>query len=82
MTSEIVIRKWVKRGNMLYATDGLDWDDLDHPYNQAKAQGVVPEDFGLQHPLEKRFEKYSRSDLIQRIIDLEKENLSYGFNGF
>lgn len=48
MSKEITIRVWVKRGIMLINTYALNGDDPDHPYNQALAQGVRPEDFGLE----------------------------------
>ena len=71
--TEINIKKWVHRGTMLYATDALDYDDPMHPYNQAKEQGVRPEDYGLVHPLSERFAGTTRSELINRIMELEKE---------
>jgi hypothetical protein len=50
MKDQIEIRQWVKRGIMLINTYALDGDDPDHPYHQALAQGVVPEEFGLEKP--------------------------------
>lgn len=73
MTTEITIRQWVKRGVFLVNADALDHDDPDHVYNQIKAQGVDPEDFGYHHPLHERFKDMSRSALIDRIIELERE---------
>ena len=71
--NKISIKKWVRRGKMLLNTEALDWDDPDHPYNQAKAQGVVPEDFGLRHSLYEKFDQYTRSELIDMILKKEKE---------
>ena len=77
MKSEIRIKKWVKRGGMMYATDALDHTDSDHPYNQAVFQGVKPEDFGISHPLEEKYKDYTRSNLIDKIEELQQELLSY-----
>lgn len=48
--TEIEIRQWTKRGIMFVNTFTLPGDDPDHPYNQAIAQGVRPEDYGLKRP--------------------------------
>jgi hypothetical protein len=75
MTSkqELHIVKWVQRGRMMVNTEALDYDDPMTPYNQAIAQGVKPEDFGLIHPLAERFAHLSRGQLIDQIVTLEKE---------
>lgn len=76
-TTSIEIRKWVHRGTMLVNAECLNHDDPDHPYNQAIAQGVRPEDYGLIHPLSERFAGLSRGQLIQKIIDAEKQIEDY-----
>lgn len=80
--TEISIVKWVKHGGMLVNTECLEPDHPSHPYNQALAQGVVPEDFGLQHPLYGEFESRTRSQLIDEIISLRKEVMGYVRAGF
>jgi hypothetical protein len=77
MTDQVSYRKWMKRGVMIVRADALDFDDPDHPYNQVAAQGVAPEDFGLQHPLKAEFAHLSQSQLINMIADLRKEIRGY-----
>jgi len=48
-------------------------EDPDHIYNQAKAQGVEPEDFGIPNPLEKEYHQYSKEELVEIIIDLKNK---------
>jgi hypothetical protein len=71
--NEITIKPWIKRGGMLYNTECLDPEDPDHIYNQAKAQGVEPEDFGIPNPLEKEYHQYSKEELVEIIIDLKNK---------
>lgn len=77
MVQEIQIRKWVKRGSMMINVDSLDADDPMTPYNQALAQGVKPEDYGLKHPLEEEFEGKSRGELLTLIAGLRASIQSY-----
>lgn len=72
MPEEINIREWVTRGCMVIRTSSLDYNDPDHPYNQAKSQGVRPEDFGISHPLFDMFVNWSRQALIEEIIRLRE----------
>lgn len=68
------IHEWISSGGgVSIRTDALDHDHPMHPYNQLLDQGVKPEDFGYEHPLTERFKDQSRSELINRIIELEKE---------
>ena len=70
----IEIKQWyAPGGGMMYNTYGLEPDHFMHPYNQALSQGVRPEDFGIEHPLSERFKEYSRTQLIEKITQLEKE---------
>lgn len=73
MSDTIEISMWVKRGNMLYNVEGLDYDDPMHPYNQVKNKGLVPEDYGLYNPINAEFDKKSRYELIDEILYLRKE---------
>jgi len=41
---------WVRRGKMLVRRDALPTDDPDHPYNWLAAQGLRPEEYGVQKP--------------------------------
>lgn len=71
---EIEIRQWTNRGPLLVATDALEPDDPDHPYNQALQQGVVPEHFGITQLEDPRYSGMSRNELLKVIRDLEREN--------
>ncbi len=71
-SKEISIRQWVKRGNMLLSTDALNYDDPDHPYNQAVALGVRPEDYGIVNPIAAEFDDKSRNQLIEEILELRE----------
>lgn len=71
--TEISIKKWARKGGMLVNTDFLEWDDPMHPYNQAKAQGVEPEDFGIENPRAAEFDSWSRDRLIDEVLGLRKE---------
>jgi hypothetical protein len=73
LSDTISIRCWVKRGVMLINTYALEPDDPDHPYQQALAQGVRPEAYGLVHPDTERFAGKTRGELIEQIRNLEKE---------
>jgi hypothetical protein len=79
---EISIKKWIHCGNVFIATDSLNHNDPMHPYNQAKEQGVKPEEYDLKHPLTAMFEGKNREDLILEILQLRKEIQGYVQNGF
>ena len=72
-TESVNIKTFVSRGDMLINSACLPIDDPDHVYNQIKAQGLKPEDFGIEHPYAERFKNQSRQELIEQIIHLEKE---------
>lgn len=79
MTDSVSIKEWyAPGGGMMYNVWGLEPDHFMHPYNQIKDQGLRPEDFGVQHPYTERFKKYSRDELIENIIELEKTIESLG----
>ena len=83
MIDEIEIQQWWKPGGgMMYNTECLDPDHHMHPYNQALAQGVRPEDFGIQNPYAAEFNDKSREELIEEVIDLRKQVLAYAKAGF
>ncbi len=46
MVNEITVRPWIRRGGMLVNASALEIDDPDHVYNQIKAQGGKPVDYG------------------------------------
>lgn len=69
----IKIREWVKRGIVFVNTSALDIDDPDHIYNQALAQGVEPEEFGIENPLAEEFKDWTVAQLQKEVIELRKE---------
>ena len=82
MKIEIEIRKWVHRGGMFINTEGLEFDDPDHPYQQAKSQGVNPEDFGIINPRDAEFNSWTRARLIDEVIYLRREIEAFVRAGF
>ena len=64
---------WWTSGGMMFNRYHLDHDHPEHIYNYIKRLGYIPEDYDIEHPLTKRFKKYSRSELIDMIVDLENE---------
>lgn len=70
----IEIKEWyAPGGDMMYNCYGLDPTHEMHPYNQALAQGVRPEDFGIEHPYEEMFKDKTRGQLIHEVMSLRKE---------
>lgn len=78
--------KWYTAGGSMYSVnrDCLSPDDPNHTYNYLTANGVVPEEYGIQHPYVEEFKEYTRGQLIDEIMKLRKEleyNHFYGFGG-
>jgi len=73
MTQSIKIQKWMRATCGWVLCEALDGTHPMHPYNQALAQGVDPEDFGIKNSAEEEFDSYSRSDLINEIIQLRNQ---------
>lgn len=74
---QIEIRQYAKRGSILLNTYALGPDDPEHVYNQVKALGLRPEDYGVLHPMTEYFAHRSRDELIEEIIDLRRSVLAY-----
>lgn len=72
--SGITIDKYVKRAGNYVLASSLEPDDPDHPYNQALSQGVIPEEYGIEHPRNDQFKDMSRGELIEEILSLRKMN--------
>lgn len=76
---EIKVPVWVKRGKMLLRRDALDGTDPDHTYNYLLAQGIRPEDYGVQpgpcdpsaavYPITEDQMKYAEA--LKKVIDEE-----------
>ena len=83
MPEIIEIPVWVKRGSLNVRRDCLEPNDPDQTYNWMKTNypDVNPEDYGIKHPLYEKYNHLTRSDLIQRIIDLEYEIIAKEFYG-
>jgi hypothetical protein len=69
----VQIQEWIHEGYMIIRADALEPEHPMHPYNQLLAQGVKPEDYGIEEPFADRFRRYTRSQLIRRIVELENE---------
>lgn len=74
MIKEIEIKEWyAPGGGMMFNTWGLEPDHEMHPYNQALRQGVDPEEFGIEHPMSEKYKDMTRSQLIQKLYEAERE---------
>ena len=69
--------QYVKQGSMSVNRDCLDADDPDQTYNYLVRNGIVPEEYGIQHPHAVEFESCTRSQLINEILSLRREILAY-----
>ena len=69
--------QWVKRGSVMVNRDYLEYDDPDQTYNFLKTYGIIPEKYGIEHPLARRFKDMSRFELIDLILGLERDLHSY-----
>lgn len=71
---EVTIQEWVGHGSGIMTNVwGLEPSHEFHPYNQVKAQGLTPEDYGIEDPFEEMFKGKTRGDLIREVIHLRKE---------
>lgn len=71
---EIEIVVWHRTGGgSMINTNALDHDHPMFPYNQVKAMGLVPEHYGLKHPLKEEYEDKSREYLIDEIMYLKDQ---------
>lgn len=73
VAKDIKIQQWIRQGGMLYNTDGLEIEHDMHPYNQALAQGVIPEEYGIHHPYALEFMDKTRDQLIAEVVQLRKQ---------
>mgnify|MGYP003407975949 FL=1 len=67
---------WHKRGGMLVNRDCLDADDPNQTYNFLSEHGIVPEDYGIECPLDGVYQHYknmTRGQLIQALHTAHKE---------
>jgi hypothetical protein len=72
MEQSIQIKQWMKVACGMVRCDALDANHPMHPYNQALAQGVIPEEYGIENPRAVEFADYSRADLINEILQLRR----------
>ena len=68
---------WVKNGSMMVHRDCLDPDDPRQTYNYLKSYGIVPEEYGIFHPMTEMFDGWSREQLISEVVSLRKALESY-----
>lgn len=75
---EITIKEWSSNGgDIMINVYALNHTHPDHPYNQVKSQGARPEDYGIFHPLREEFKNKSRDELIEEIVNLRAELISF-----
>lgn len=70
---QVTIREWIIRGDLAVRTEALPISDSNHPYNQALTQGVIPEEFGIYHPIAEEFQDKPRHLLLSEIVKLRQE---------
>jgi len=73
---------WLKTGRMLDNRDYLDPDSPDHTYNYLVSYGIIPEDFGIEHPYKLEFQDRSRNSLIDEVLNLRRELHAMHSSGF
>lgn len=77
------VEVWHKPGGgMMQRCDCLPIEHPMHPYNQLKNKGLVPEDYGVEHPHVAEFKSKSRSELVAEIIQLRGEIMCRESNMF
>lgn len=77
--NSVDIVEWISTGTMKIRTSALDHAHPMHPYNQLLDKGLIPEEYGIKHPLSVDLEKLTRDQLISKIVDLRKELQTYMF---
>jgi len=78
MKSEIEIPVWWSHGGMMYRRDCLPIDHPEHTYNYIKDQlGLVPEEYGVCHPIKEKYKNMTKEQLISIIVEFEREVESY-----
>ena len=73
---------WVTIGTMMYNRECLSESDPNQLYNYLSTCGIQPEDYGIEHPLVNEFKDYTRPQLIQELVNIRRELLSYQLSGF
>lgn len=70
--------EWVKLGNAIVRRDALSFNHPEHPYNYIKRIfNVNPEIYGVFHPLFEKYRNSSKEELLNTVIELEKQILEY-----
>jgi len=64
--------QYVHRGSMMYLREGLPITDPDNLYNYLKFNNIEPELYGIFHPITKKYENYTKEQLLSVISDLER----------
>jgi len=78
MKTEIKIPVWWRHGGMMYRRDCLPINYPEHTYNYIKNQlGLVPEKYGVCHPIQEKYKSMTKEQLISVIVELEQEIESY-----
>jgi hypothetical protein len=78
MNETIEIPVWWKCGDMIYRRDCLPINHPEHTYNYIKnTLRLIPEHYGIFHPLKDKYDHLSKEELIAKVIDLEEELKNY-----
>lgn len=78
--TELSYDEYVHRGNIMYLREGLPISDPDNLYNYLKNSPILqeaklsPEDFGILHPVIKKYGKYTKEELMSVITELVIKN--------
>jgi hypothetical protein len=71
----IEIPVWWKCGGMIYNRDALPINHPENTYNYIKnVLGLIPEDYGVYHPINEKYKHYTKEQLLSRITELEESN--------
>lgn len=70
----IKVPVWWTHNGMMTKRDCLPINHPEHTYNYMKDKmNVVPEEYGVFHPLQEKYKTMSREELIMKTIELENE---------
>jgi hypothetical protein len=71
---EIEIPVWWSNGDgMIYRRECLSITHPEHTYNYVKNQmGLIPEDYGIFHPIVEKYQNHTREELLAVISQLEQ----------
>jgi hypothetical protein len=73
-STEIEIPVWWNNGGMLVRRDCLPIIHPEHTYNYIKDNlGLIPEDYGVFHPINEKYQHMNKEQLLSVIADLHNQ---------